>query len=234
MPKRGSKSWFRGYRIAILLSVLVHVAFVALLWFWWEPSVQPSASQQVAATEQPATEQSAAESPRKIEPPKTQAAESDIEVPSDQIRSSVESQISQVNQISDSKKRETLDKKLDQLQRVSKPETVDQVAAAVAESMGIDQSQYADKPTIAKGEFDHNTAQIKAVNRTQSDSGSWNYVATMVDADGRQLETPLTQSEGASVYETFEKMKQYPMAESLYQKIIMPMLQKMIESETDR
>lgn len=220
-----TKSVYNRYRIPILLSIAFHVALVIVLLLWYR-SDNP-----IAAQQKPQETDDAASIAQQSLPPKITE---DIVVPPAQIQSSVQSKIAQVGTVSNEIKRKQLDKELGRLQRVSDQESVDQVADAVAKSMGIDQSQYADKPVSTDGDFDHNTAQIKTVTRNKDEAGDWQYVATMIDAQGHQLETPLSESEGASVYETFEKMKQYPMAESLYQKIIMPIMQKMIESESGR
>lgn len=233
MSRNGSSSLFRGYHIAILLSMVLHGFFVLLLWSWWEPTTpplnQPPRTDQASIQPVVTTEQASAKNPGKL-----QNTELEIDVPLDQIQSSVQSQIEQVAPFSDSQKLKTLERKLDQLSQVAKPDSVEQVANAVAASMGIDPSQYGDKPSTVQGNFDHSTAQIKTIIRSADKSGEWKYVATMVDAQGHQLQTPLTESEGSSAYQAFQTMKEYPIAESLYQKIIMPMLQKMIESESDR
>ena len=54
----------------------------------------------------------------------------------------------------------------------------------------------------------------------------------MVDAEGRKMTVPMSRSEGESVYQTFETMNQFPMAKGIYQSVVMPMLQKMMEAES--
>lgn len=38
--------------------------------------------------------------------------------------------------------------------------------------------------------------------------------------------------EGERLHRTFETMKQFPMAKGIYQSVVMPMIQKMLEAET--
>jgi len=52
----------------------------------------------------------------------------------------------------------------------------------------------------------------------------------MIDADGNKSQVPLSESEGEVAFETFRKMKQFPMAEGLYRKLVMPMLQRLIQT----
>jgi len=42
---------------------------------------------------------------------------------------------------------------------------------------------------------------------------------------------PISESEGQTAFETFEKLKLYPVADSIYRQLVMPMLQQVLESK---
>lgn len=215
-PSRSSR-----YRLALVVSVVFHLLLIVLLSVWYWPEVKTSFSQAEKNTPPPA--------PAKSTPPAI-APTTNIEVPPEQIRSSIESQLEQVAAVPPEKKLKELDKNLKRLEQVSDTESVERVTQTIAESIGIDSNQFAEKPEPVDGEFDHKTAQIEDVIRTKNDDGDWQYEAVMVDADGHKLKTPLTETEGETVYDAFEKMKKYPIADGIYRQIVMPMLQKILET----
>jgi hypothetical protein len=150
-------------------------------------------------------------------------------VPPEQIQASIESQIKQVQSLSDEAKLSELEKNLKRLESISTEASVQEVTATIADSLGLQSGVEPSEQDVA-GSFDHDTAQLHDVARRRSDSGSWQYECVLVDAQGRTQSVPMTEAEGEPIFQAFEKMKQYPMAAGIYRQVVMPMIQKLIEA----
>ena len=226
-PKRLARK-----RLAPGVSLALHAVLLVVLLFWYLPRRQPPPSSAGLSASTSASQPAAtpSQSQAKSPPPADPGPAGDV--PKEQIEASLESQIKQAERLPDEKKLSELEKNLQRLNSIADPESVQQTSATIAESLGLDSDQYAPKPTPAEGEFDVQSAQISDVRRSQSDDGTWQYDSVMVDAEGRTMRVPMTAAEGASLYDTFEMMKHYPMAKGVYQSVVMPMIQKMLGDET--
>ncbi|WP_146399952.1 hypothetical protein [Planctomycetes bacterium CA13] len=210
-------------RRAIVWSVLFHIGLIVALFFWYVPNAK-TASRDKSDT--PPTTEKRPSNTVASPPPVV-----DIDVPPEQIKTSLESSIDQAAKANTETKLAEFDKNLRRLEQFEDQASLDDVADAVAQSMGLDRNLYSGKPQPTEGGFDHETAQILRVDRSQDEDENWRYEATMVDAQGHQSKVPMTEVEGKTVYEAFEKMKQYPMAQGIYRQLVMPMLQKMLEAD---
>ncbi len=142
----------------------------------------------------------------------------------------MDAQIEQAGQLDNQEKLNELDKQLKRLESIGNPESAQAAASSVAGALGLNTGQYADKPVVFEGSFDSDSAQILDVYRTRNEQGHWHYETEMVDADGRRMRIEVSAAEGETLYETFEAMKRFPMAKGIYQSVVMPMLQKILES----
>ncbi len=208
LPKRPSR-----LQIAFVLSVVFHLLLLLGFYFWYVPSRNESDLSDASTEPNNAT----------MVPVRDVIAE--------HIEKSIEVQIEESESKTNEEKLSGLDKNLERLHRISDDATVDQVSAKIAATMGIDREQYAEKPERPDGEFDVSSAQIESVKRTQDEKGNWNYEAVLVDQEGRKSVTPMNRDEGQTLYDAFEKIKQYPMAEGIYRQLVMPLIQKMLEAE---
>jgi hypothetical protein len=215
-------SWRRR---AVFVSVLFHLALLATLFFWVLPpySATPLAQHDTSAPQTLPSPSS--DSP----PPRSVPAAPDVHVPPEQIEASIESQIKQVQNLSDEAKLSELEKNLRRLESISTEASVQEVTATIAESLGLQPGVEPSENDVS-GSFDHDTAQLHDVARRRSDSGSWQYECVLVDAQGRTQSVPMTEAEGEPIYQAFEKMKQYPMAAGIYRQVVMPMIQNLIEA----
>ena len=221
---RASKS---PRRRAILISVAFHIVLAAALLFYYLPSPTTSVGSPapLASTSDRSSEQAAPSTDRPPPPAPIDA------VDEQQIRQSVESQIEQFESIPEERKLSELEKNLQRLEAVSDRESVNEVAATIAGSLGIDAGQYSAKTVPADGAFDHESAQLQDVTRKADKDGSWRYESTMVDSQGRTMTVPMNAAEAETVYATFQQMKKYPLAEGIYRGVVMPLLQKMMEAD---
>ncbi len=211
-------------RLAIIVSILFHIALLTALFFWYFPRPSTQVTQNSRGTGNSVAPRPAAAPQTRIAPPATAP-----QVPPEQIEASIQSQIEQVKRLSDDAKLTELEKNLRRLESISTEASVQEVTTTIANSLGLEPGP---EPSdqLSPGPFDHDTGQLHDVLRDRSDSGSWEYEFVMVDAAGRTQTVPMTAAEGEPVYEAFDKMKQYPMAAGIYRQLVMPMIQKMIEA----
>lgn len=222
-PRRAPGASWR--RRAVFVSVLFHVALLVALFLWVLPpySPPPLGENDTTPTHSVPNRSQDTRLPRNV------PAAPAVQVPPEQIQASIESQIKQVQTLSDEAKLSELEKNLKRLESISTEASVQEVTATIADSLGLQSGVEPSEQDVA-GSFDHHTAQLHDVTRRQSESGSWQYECVLVDAQGRTQSVPMTEAEGEPIFQAFEKMKQYPMAAGIYRQVVMPMIQKLIEA----
>ena len=219
------------YRRAILISIAVHAMAAVILLFWYLPTdVETTSGSTKASPTESALPASVAKVQNGVEssPPMPSPA---ADIPAEEIEASIESQISQIERLPDERKLTELEKNLKRLDQVAKPDSVQEVTATIADTLGLDDQTYQPKEAAADGPFDPSTAQIQDVIRVKSDTGRWDYESVLVDAEGRTANVAMSRADGQTTYDTFQQMKKFPMAEGIYRSLVMPMMQKMIEAE---
>jgi len=218
---------------AITVSVVTHVALAIGLMVWYLPE-RPSRSAGHPAAVQ-GQDAGDGESNQPTPPPKPRPpvpASVPADVSDQEIRRSFQSQMESVARLSDDEKQSELEKNLKRLESIADPKSVDDLSGRVAQSLGLDPQQYAPKTPPAEGDFQTETAQLQDVVRRRDPAGDWEYETRLVDADGRQMRVPVSAAEGQQLYETFQLMKQYPMADGIYRSVVMPMIQRMLQAES--
>lgn len=213
------------YRWAIITSAIAHVILAIILFYWYWPSVRDITSVEAASGNVGASVSSQRDAPAPIQP------EPVADVPPEQIARSIEAQVSQLESVPNDRKLTELEKKLKRLESVADRESLKQTTETIASSLGIDSEQYATKEAPDEGRFDTTTAQVKDVTRHPIDSGQWRYESVLVDAKGRTMTVEMDPIDGETTYKTFEQLKQFPMAQGIYQSVVMPLMQKMLEAE---
>ncbi len=220
-------------RWALISSLIVHLILLVVLLFWYLPHREATkqanrqALQQTGASE--ATQSGSAAG--KNLPPELMVDREADDVPDDQLRKSIQSQIESVKKLPDQVKLSQLEKNLKRLKSIANEKSVDQITTRVGSTLGLDTQQYQPKPEVTEGRFDFDTAQLSDVTRRKGTDGQWIYEATLVDKDGRQNKVEMSTADGETMHEMFAKMKQYPMAAGIYRSVVMPMLQKIIEAQ---
>jgi hypothetical protein len=137
-------------------------------------------------------------------------------------------EIAAADRLSVSENQERLAQLGQQLEQISSPESVDAVSSKLNTLLGTSgrATQPAAEPVA--GEFDHDTAQLYDVKRSENAGGGYDYVAVLLDAAGRTMESTLTQAEGEQLYKTFELMKANPLLERIYRGVVMSLLDKLL------
>ena len=231
MSRKGN----RRYRVAIFVSVAAHLIGAAVLLMWYLPGRDRSSPSPRLTDDRIVNERSI--SPSDVGAgntlPPSAATASDLsaeQVPAEQISASIASQIEQVQNLPDERKLSELEKNLNRLEKVADPESVKDVTATIASTLGIDDETYQPKSNVPDEPLDPSTAQIQDVVRTKSESGAWQYESVLVDAEGRIANVPMSAADGQTTYETFQQMKKFPMAEGIYRSIVMPLIQKTLSA----
>ncbi|MFG0263319.1 MAG: PepSY domain-containing protein [Novipirellula sp. JB048] len=210
-------------RRAVVISVAVHVVAATALLCWYLPIRMESGPAQTVPN--PPALAGAAEPP----PPDRPSAAS--RAVSEQIQKSLDQQITRQQTQPPATMLDELEQNLSRLERGSSPASLEQMTNKITQSMGLDRDQYSTKTAIPPGMIDFDSAQIEDVSRRKDDRGEWEYEVILVDSQGRTSRTQVDASEGAVLYDTFEKIKRFPMAEGIYRQIVMPLMQKMIAGQ---
>ena len=208
-------------RAAIIVSVAAHVVLAIYLFSKYLPSAANKANTKTAQT-------TGGSDSAKDSRPQPAPVEN---VSDDQIQKSVESQIDQMKNVPEEKKLDELEKNLKRLESITSPKSLQKTSETIAGGLGLDTDQYAKDKRPAKGAFDASTAQIQDVSRRRDKAGKWIYESELVDGEGRTMKVEMSASEGETVYNTFQQMKKFPMAEGIYRSVVMPLMQKMVEAE---
>jgi hypothetical protein len=196
--------------------------------FWYLPEPEPSRSSASAAS-RGSTDSSSSGGSDETPPPEL-APPPAPEIPDEQIQASIRSQLDEVDKLPDDQKLSELEKNLQRLDSVASPESVDEVSRRIASTLGLDAETYQSKEPADDEPFDPSTAQLDDVTRVRSGDGSWRYESVLVDAQGHRMTVPMSAAEGETAYNTFEQLKQFPIAEGIYRSVVMPMIQRMIEA----
>ncbi len=134
---------------------------------------------------------------------------------------------------SDDENLDALREELAKLSALSSPESIDQIAKRFEGWMEISERATAEGSTSGEGNFNANSAQILDVRREFGEDGEVRYISIMADAEGRTMEVELDDSFGESTYRTIKRLKANPLADRLYQRIVMPLFDKMIPNPAD-
>mgnify|MGYP001283492342 CR=1 FL=1 len=118
-----------------------------------------------------------------------------------------------------------LEKNLNRLNDISSDVSVQDATQKIANTLGLAPGPLPAVGPVA-GTFDTDTAQIYDVTRSRNKDGDWVYQSILVDAAGRTQKIDLPRAEGESSYSTFQQLKQFPIADSIYRQVVMPMLRQ--------
>ncbi|MBR5160094.1 MAG: hypothetical protein IKW80_00585 [Thermoguttaceae bacterium] len=85
--------------------------------------------------------------------------------------------------------------------------------------------------TVSGSNFDTETAQFYDVKKIRSKTtGEIKYKAVLIDAQGRTMSMDLPKDDGERLYPIFKQMKQNPLMGQIYKKIVMPIIDKQLNS----
>jgi hypothetical protein len=116
-----------------------------------------------------------------------------------------------------------------QLNRIASEDSVDAVTGRLAGLLGTEDRAQQPAAQPVAGEFDFGTAQVHDVKRSEPQPGQFEYVAILLDAQGRTMETPLSPAEGEQLYQVMELVKANPLLGRIYRGLVMSLLDKVMK-----
>lgn len=132
-----------------------------------------------------------------------------------------------------------LEEQGERLKKVSSEESIDQIADQFHSWTGTEKrvtEPVKDTPmqtedTVSGSNFDTETAQFYDVKKIRSKTtGEIKYKAVLIDAQGRTMSMDLPKDDGERLYPIFKQMKQNPLMGQIYKKIVMPIIDKQLNS----
>lgn len=143
-------------------------------------------------------------------------------------------EIARAEQLSDDEQLARLKSLTGQLNRISTDDSVAAATGRLAEMLGTDERAGQPAAESVPGEFDFDTAQVHDVQRSEREPGQFEYVAILLDSQGRTLETPLSPAEGEQLYKVMELVKSNPLLERIYRGVAMSLLDKMLKPAAEQ
>ena len=140
-------------------------------------------------------------------------------------------EVAKAERLSQDDQRERLAALGGELEQISSAESVDAISRRLSGFFGTAgrATQPATEPV--PGEFDYDTAQLHDVKRTERAGGGYDYVAVLLDAAGRTMESALAEAEGEQLYKTFQLIKANPLLERVYRGVVMSLFDKLMRQQ---
>lgn len=222
----------RAVRAGVIFSLVFHttalIALIAvpyLLWLW---QLTKAFDQQAITIVARVEEQPAQPAP----PPEVRVVTTVDQVTPESLEARLNEEIEKANARPLDDNRDEFDKLARRLERVSDEESVKQMADQFHQWLGTNRRATRPAEIPVAGLFDHRTAQIHDVRREMNEDGSWRYIFVMLDSAGRTMDTEMDDpEEGERQYQTFQRLKSFPLAEQAYRQMVMPLLDKLLDDK---
>jgi hypothetical protein len=186
---------------------------------------------QIAAEE--IVRQAQAATPPELERQLLDPAASPTPVAAEWVQRRMLDELAAAEKLSTSQQQERLAQLAGQLERISSAESVAAISSKLAGLLGS--APRATQPAAGPvgGAFDHESAQLHDVKRSENLAGGYDYIAVLLDSSGRTLESALSQAEGEQLYKTFQIIKANPLLERVYRGVVMSLLDKLMPASGD-
>ncbi|NLF68023.1 MAG: hypothetical protein GX575_03100 [Candidatus Anammoximicrobium sp.] len=212
------------------VSLVVHAAVTAGLLVWsfepwwlaaWNARQQRTIQVRIAAA-------TAADDPADEGSPEVRIVSDPAEVTAQMIRRRVDQAVDQSAALNQAEKLARLDSLSQRLNQVSDEASIGALSAVVHSLLGTQPRAAEPAKTAPEGEFDFATAQFHEIRRFSSNGDGFRYVTILLDAQGRTLETEVSEQEGAPIYQVMQRIKANPLLEQVYRQIVMPLLDQVV------
>lgn len=150
------------------------------------------------------------------------------EVTAQMVQKRVEEVVEQSAAMSTADKLARLDTLSQRLNQVADEGSINSLAGAMHSLLGTKPRAVEPAKEKPSGAFDFETAQFHDIQRFPKDGGGFRYVTILLDAQGRTVETEVSQQEGEPVYELMQRIKANPLLEQVYRQIVMPLLDQLV------
>ncbi|MEE8452695.1 MAG: hypothetical protein V3R99_12295 [Thermoguttaceae bacterium] len=229
-----SKSGKRHLRGGLIVSLLFHVAVVIdlLIYRPWRQEKPAVDSPQRGTTAATASSDAAADHATAAKNPLNLRTKPIPRATADQIAAKLAETIDRSEQLTEEDNLDELDEQIRRLEQVASQESIDQLSNRFQGWLKTRPRVTAPAETPIEGHFDLATAQLLEVKRTRDADGEWTYRAVLIDARSRTTEAPMDPAKGARAFRTLQLLKTSPLAESLYRRITLPLLDKMLFDPT--
>jgi len=211
----------RWLRFALIVSLVAHLCLLVALCFWVFRVGGHDDGTSVAAGETPGQSEPTRRMPDS-EPPAP-------EIPDELMQRHIERTIAEAEQLSDEQKLDKLDERLKELEETTSSEAIDEMAEEFHQWLGTKRRATEPAAEPVEGDFDTNTAQVHDMMRRRGPDDRWIYVAVLVDAEGRTMEVDVPAENGELLFDTIERIKKNPLGEKAYRRILMPLLDKLLQ-----
>jgi hypothetical protein len=141
------------------------------------------------------------------------------------MREVIEASVQQASALSEQEQLERLALLARRLEKVSSPQSLDDVTHRLSKWLGTERRAPAGDGPPA-GPFDFSTAQLHEVFQETGPEGESRYTAILVDGAGRHMATAMTPGDGARAYRVMQLLKQNPLAERVYRALVMGLLDR--------
>jgi hypothetical protein len=148
----------------------------------------------------------------------------------DRVAASLEKAAAAAQTKSTEENQQQLEELTGKLGRISSEKSVDEMAGKFRQWFGTQQRAERPAQQPVAGEFDYLTAQLHDVRREPLPDAGYVYIAILVDAAGRRVESRMDEGEGESAYKTMQLVKSNPLAELVYRRIVMGFLDNVIKA----
>ena len=118
------------------------------------------------------------------------------------------------------------------LNEVATEQSVDEATARLAQLLSAKPRATEPAAEPPPGDFDLHSAQLYDVKRADNGRGGYAYTAILLDAEGRTLDSELTEAEGEQLFRTFELMKANPLLARVYRGVVMSLLDKLLRPQS--
>lgn len=145
------------------------------------------------------------------------------------MREVIEASVQQASALSEQEQLERLALLARRLEKVSSPQSLDDVTHRLSKWLGTQRRAPAGDGPPA-GPFDFSTAQLHEVFQEPGPAGEPRYTAILVDAAGRQMATAMKPEDGARAYRVMQLLKQNPLAERVYRALVMGLLDRTLST----
>ena len=216
----------RRVRIGLKASLLFHVCLLTVLAVWY---VRRSANDDDVQKRPPPAPSSSV----KRDPPDTKMAlvAKPGETAAEAVGNKLDEVIARSEELTEEENRDRLDGELQKLDKISSEESIDQLTGRFFEWVGTQERAVGLPDSSPSGQFDPDTAQVHDVLRRRGPDGRWQYRSVLIDAAGLTMEVDVGEAEGQSTYRTMQRLKSSPLAEKVYRRITMPLMDKLLAAQ---
>lgn len=155
------------------------------------------------------------------------------QVTADMVRERIDERIGESEARSDAENLQRLDELAERLSGISSKSSIDAMTDAFHSLMGTQSRATEPAAEPIGGDFDSDSAQFHDVHREPRADGSFEYFAVLIDANGRITEVSMNAADGERLYVTMQKIKENPLLERVYRRMMMPLLDQMLAADRD-